>query len=33
MKARLQWNLSWRINQKKRNTYGVVPHTTCVNPG
>ncbi len=23
----------WRINQKKRNTYGVVPHTTYANPG
>ena len=23
MKARLQWNLLWQINQKKRNTYGV----------
>ena len=32
-KARLQWNLSWRINPKKRNTYGVVPRTTYVNPG
>ena len=33
VKARLQWNLLWRINQKKRNTYGVVPRTTYVNPG
>ena len=33
MKARLQRNLSWRINQKKLNTYGVVSHTTYVNPG
>jgi len=33
MKARLQWNLLWRINQKKRNTYGVVPRTTYANPG
>ena len=23
MKSHLQWNLSWRINQKKRNTNGV----------
>ena len=23
MKACLQWNLLWRINKKKRNTYGV----------
>ena len=23
MKARLQWNILWRINPKKRNTYGV----------
>jgi len=23
MKARLQWTLLWRINQKKHNTYGV----------
>ena len=22
-----------RINQKKRNTYGVVPHKPCINPG
>ena len=33
MKARLQWNLLWRINQKKRNTYGVVPHKPCITPG
>ena len=33
MKARLQRNLSWRINQKKRNIYGVVPHTPYANPG
>ena len=33
LKARLQRNLSWRINQKKRNIYGVVPHTTYANPG
>ena len=32
VKAWLQWNLSWRINPKKRNTYGVVPRTTYVNP-
>jgi len=23
----------WWIASKKRNTYGVVPHTTYVNPG
>ena len=33
VKSRLQWNLLWRINPKKRNTYGVVPHTTYINPG
>ena len=33
VKAHLQWNLLWRINQKKRNTYGVVPHTIYTNPG
>jgi len=33
VKARLQRNLSWRINQKKRNTYGVVPHITYAHPG
>ena len=33
MKARLLWNLLWRINQKKRNTYGVVPCKSYVNPG
>ena len=33
LKARLQWNLLWRINPKKRNTYGVVPRTTYANPG
>ena len=33
MKACLQWNLLWQINQKKRNTYGVVPRTIYANPG
>ena len=33
VKALLQWNISWRINPKKRNTYGVVPHKPYVNPG
>ena len=33
VKARLQWNLLWQINQKKRNTYGVVPRTISINPG
>ena len=33
MKSRLQWNLLWQINQKKRNTYGVVPHKLYANPG
>ena len=33
MKARLQWNILWRITPKKHNTYGVVPHTTYANPG
>ena len=33
MKACSQWNILWRINQKKRNTYGVVPHTQYLNPG
>jgi len=33
MKSRLQRNLLWRINPKKRNTYGVVSHTTHPNPG
>ena len=33
VKARLQWNLLWRINQRKRNTYGVVPCKPYVNPG
>ena len=33
VKARLQWALLWRINQKKRNTYGVVPRKTYTNPG
>ena len=33
VKAHLQWNLLWRINQKKRNTYGVVPRTIYTNPG
>ncbi|ERJ99495.1 hypothetical protein HMPREF9145_0958 [Segatella salivae F0493] len=23
----------WQIAPKKRNTYGVVPHTTYINPG
>ena len=32
-KARLLWNILWRITPKKRNTYGVVPHTTYANPG
>ena len=31
--ARLQWDLLWRINQKKRNTYGVVPRITYASPG
>jgi len=33
MKSRLQWNLSRRINQRKRNTYGVVSHTPYATPG
>ena len=33
VKACLQWNLLWRINQKKHNTYGVVSHKQYVNPG
>ena len=33
VKARLQWNLSWRINQRNRNTYGVVPRKPYINPG
>ena len=33
VKACLQWNLLWRINQRKRNTYGVVPHKPYINPG
>ena len=33
VKAHLQWNLLWRINQKKRNTYGVVSHKPYPNPG
>jgi len=33
MKACLKrCNLLW-INQKKRNTYGVVPRKPCANPG
>jgi len=33
MKARLQWNILWRINQRKRNTYGVVLCKPYPNPG
>ena len=33
VKACLQWNLLWRINQKKHNTYGVVPHKPYATPG
>ena len=33
VKACLLWNLLWRMNQKRRNTYGVVPRTTYANPG
>ena len=33
VKSRLQWTLLWRITPKKRNTYGVAPHTTYANPG
>ena len=33
MKTRLQWNISWRITQRNRNTYGVDPRTTYTNPG
>ena len=33
VKSHLQWNLLWQINQKKRNTYGVVPHQPYANPG
>ena len=33
IKARLQWTLLWRINQRNRNTYGVVPHKLYANPG
>ena len=32
-KARSQWTLFWQINQKKRNTYGVVSHNPYPNPG
>ena len=32
-KARSQWIFLWRINQKKRNTYGVVSHKPYANPG
>ena len=33
VKAHLPWNLLWRINQKKRDTYGVVSRKPYVNPG
>ena len=33
VKACYQWNFLWRINPKKRNTYGVVPRKPYVNPG
>ena len=33
MKTRLQWNISWRITQRNRNTYGVVSRKPYANPG